>query len=533
VRWSRESGLWRLAVGLVAVLFGFGPALTPSEELRSVRTGDDRSQSRQDEEHQAQPTGRGTGSADAGSPDDGRRGRDAGAAASSVVAPRAVSLDRTALAAELRKAVEEQRFGSGLVDLMPPGSPTRARADRGDTDLSHRDAVRNTRTPVVDAAVIELDASGRATGVANVVLSKDYPGGVVVPVGADLGTTQVRWRRWDTEQWDAGSRGSEDVVPGREDAALEAMSPYPASVLKLMVAFGILRLVDRGVLDLDETYSYRPPDSTCGEPGRARLRDWLDKMITISDNRATCALMKRMHDLDEVGRLNETFQRLGLRTLQVRNTNPATGGEWLGMSMSALDTARLLLILAGGSEAGGSGRPADGGSATLWRTSAGVRVTPAVLAPSSRAYFARVLADQGLNQALSTPNWCGRDYPARGIPQRVPERWIDPEDGTLTVDYRVYGQDVRPCNRHAEVEFAHKTGLSNQAGADAGIVTSLPGAAPRRYVVVVFTNLGQRFADAHKPPDPRGTYSVSYTEKLAKLGSRIDEIMTRRAADAP
>jgi hypothetical protein len=91
-------------------------------------------------------------------------------------------------------------------------------------------------------------------------------------------------------------------------------------------------------------------------------------------------------------------------------------------------------------------------------------------------------------------------------------------------------QDVRPYNRRAEVEFAHKTGLTSQAGADAGIVTSLPGAPERRYVVAVFTNLGQRFADAHKPPNRPGVFAVARSEKLAKLGCRIDEIMTVRSA---
>ncbi len=535
----RQSGLWRLAVGLVAVLFGFGPALSPVEEADSVRVSGDRRDPQLDGEHteMSEPRDKAR-SGRARSEPDKRSGRDNDQDGGRANARGRTHIDKVRLAAELRKAVARQHFAEGLVDLMPPGSPPPDQAGSGDTSgASHKYAVRNTRTPIVDAAVIELDRDGRATAVANVVVSKDYPNGVVVPVGDDLGTRDIRWRRWNTEEWYAGSPGSQDVLPGREDASLEAMSPYPASVLKLMVAFGVLRLVDRGVLDLDEPLSYQPPDTSCGEPGRARISTWLDQMITISDNRATCALMKKLHDLDEVDRLNATFDRLGLRTLQVRNTNPATGGEWLGMSMTAMDTARLLLIVAGesgraasGSAVSGSAASGRGESETLWRTPAGESVSQAVLQPSSRAYFTRLLADQGLNQALSTSNWCGRDYPARGIPQRVPERWIDPADGTVTVDYRVYGQDVRPCNRRAEVEFAHKTGLSNQAGADAGIVTSLPGAPQRRYVVAVFTNLGQRFADAHKPADPSGIYPVSYSEKLANLGRRIDEIVTLRAS---
>ena len=132
------------------------------------------------------------------------------------------------------------------------------------------------------------------------------------------------------------------------------------------------------------------------------------------------------------------------------------------------------------------------------------------------------------SNAHRTLPWCGRDYPAAGIPQRVPVRWIDADDGTVTVAGRVFGQDVRPCNATAEVTFAHKTGLSDQAGADAGIVRSLPGAPERSYIVVAFTNLGARFADAHKPADPPGIYPVAYTEKIAELGHDIDEILAQR-----
>ncbi len=472
---NRQGGLWLVAVVVLVVLFAVSPSLAPGEEARFVRVS-------------------GVISDSGGASEFPRSGL--------TKMPGAKGINKVRLAAALREAVAEQRFADGLLDHGVP----------------------NWRTPIVDAAVIELDPDGRVAAVANVLLSKDYPHGVVVPVGDDLGTGEVRWLRWNTGEWEAGSSGSVDVVPGRENASVSAMSPYPASVLKLMVAFGILRLVDRGVLDLAETVSYQPAYTTsgCGGPGAARLDTWLDRMITASDNSATCVLVKKLHELGEVDRLNETFQKLGLHTLQMRNTNPATGGEWLGMSMSALDTARLLLIVADGT----GYDPAR----TLWRTPAGKGVTSNVLTPSSRAYFARLLTDQGLNQALSTSNWCGRDYPAGGIPQRVPERWINPADGAVTVGYRVYGQDVRPCNRRAEVEFAHKTGLTSQAGADAGIVTSLPGAATRRYVVAVFTSLGMRFADAHKPPDPPGVFHVAYTDKLAKLGRRIDEIMAARSA---
>ncbi|MEQ4208383.1 serine hydrolase [Actinopolymorpha sp. B9G3] len=425
----------------------------------------------------------------------GRAGRDRGMP----VPDSGSAVDTTRLAAQLQQALDEQRFGEGIVDLTLD---------------------RRTAMPNVDVAVIELDASGRPSAVANAVMSADHPHGAVVPIGENLGTTKVRWRRWDINAWEAGRAGTEDVVRGREDAPLEFMSPYPASVVKLMVGFGVLRAVDRGQLSLDDRLSYTGTPENCaarGEKLTRDVRDWFDRMITVSDNAATCVLLARLHDLETVEPLNATFRRVGLTTLQVRGTDPETGGWWLDMNMSALDTARLLLVL--------SGAPG-----TLWRTREGAAVTADLLSPSSRAFFTRTLGQQGLNHALSTSNWCGREYPASGIPQRVPERWIRRTDGTVTVDGRAYRQDVRPCNRRAEVTFAHKTGLSMEAAADVGIVRSLPGAPERHYIVAVFTNLGQRFTDADKPADPPGTYPVAYTEKIAKLGHRIDTIMIERHA---
>ena len=97
------------------------------------------------------------------------------------------------------------------------------------------------------------------------------------------------------------------------------------------------------------------------------------------------------------------------------------------------------------------------------------------------------------------------------------------------MDGRDYLGDVRTCNPRAEVTFAHKTGLVKQSGADAGIVTSLPGAPPRRYVVAVFSSLGCRYGDAalrasgRTPCKGSGIY---YSEKFARLGQRIDRLLT-------
>ncbi len=413
--------------------------------------------------------------------------------------PTMTSAQRTAwLAAELRKAVDEQKFGE-ILDRA---------AGR-----------RSARVPNVDVAVIELDPTGRPVAAAEVLLSDRYPRAVSVPVDQNMAASSVRWRRWNGDRWRSGGTGGVDLTPAGKDARLDFMTPYPASVFKLLVAFGTFRLVDQGKIRLDGDYAYRPRGSVCPagrQSGTKSVRSWLDGMLTYSDNLSTCALIMQLHDHDAVDDLNNTFAELGLGTLQLGNTRAADGGGWLRdrITMTGLDTARLLLLV--------SGAPG-----VLWRNPKGAPVTADVLSPTSRAAYLKILADQGLNQALSTANWCGRGYPAPGIPQRVPDRWITPSNGTVSVHGRHYKRDVRPCNARAEVMFAHKTGLVDDAGADAGIVTSLPGAPPRRYIIAVFTNLGFGFGDAKAAAGCTGTCStagVQYSEKFAQLGARVDAL---------
>jgi beta-lactamase class A len=391
--------------------------------------------------------------------------------------------------------------------------------------------------PNVDVAVIELRADGRARRAADVLLSRDHPEGLVVPIDRNLGASAVRFRRWDIDRWNGGTFASDgtrtttkgwaddpprtpadDIVAGREQAAVEFMAPYPASLFKLLVAFHTLRLVDRGVLDLDASYAYDPAGGCGGAaPGSETNRQWLDWMITSSDNRAACALLKQLHGLGEVAGMNAELGELGLGTLQVNGTSPLTGGIWQPgqIHMTALDTARLLWLV-------------EGGPGVLWNRPDGRPVTARLLSDSSRALLRRLLAEQGFNDALSTTNFCGLAYPGPGIPQLTAERWIDPDDGTVTVAGIPYGQDVRPCNAAAEVAFAHKTGLTYNYSSDAGIVRSLPGERSRRYVVAFLSNLGYRYGDALFATSgtlPCFGLGVCHTQRLAQLGRQIDDLL--------
>ncbi|HUR07560.1 MAG TPA: hypothetical protein VM347_33800, partial [Nonomuraea sp.] len=192
-----------------------------------------------------------------------------------------------------------------------------------------------------------------------------------------------------------------------------------------------------------------------------------------------------------------------------KNTNPAHGGRWGNpITMSSLDTAKLLMLV-------------NGGPGTLWTTPVGTRVSAALLSRASREFFLSRLRNQGMNVTLSTTNWCGAGYPAPGIAQLTPPHWIG-ADGTVTVPGQAvaYRDDVRPCNDAAEVTFAHKNGWVNNSGADAGIVKALPGKGGRSYVIAMFSNLGYQYVDSNRPP--AGAEDVWFTERLAKLGLAVD-----------
>ncbi|GAA3839522.1 hypothetical protein GCM10022243_02380 [Saccharothrix violaceirubra] len=426
-----------------------------------------------------------------------------GVAASAPGADRVVAVDYPALYADaaeaVRQAVADTRFRD-VLDLTPPSGA-------GPAPLH--------RTPNLDVAVIALDDAARPVAALDVLLSGDHPEGVVVPVDpATLSNGRVRYRWWDDAEWDADGRGDRDVLPGREGTPFDFTSPYPASVLKLMVAFGVLRLVDAGVVAFDTRYRYLPAEesSMCGGERTATVRRYLDEMITMSRNQSTCALLKLLHDRDAVDGLNRTFAGLGLTTLMITGTDPGTGGHWMGSNMGALDTAKLLVLVAGGPD-------------VLWTTEAGVPVTADVLSPASREFLRGRLAEQGHNEMLSTTNWCGLLAP--GIPQRTPPRWVNPLTGRVTVGDARYDRDVRPCDAAAEVTFAHKTGWTDTTGADAGIVRSLPGKPRRHYVVAVFGNLGTDYVDPDRPADRPDVFPVLYTRKYAELGRAVDTIMTR------
>jgi hypothetical protein len=313
-------------------------------------------------------------------------------------------------------------------------------------------------------------------------------------------------------------KGTVDTVPGRENAPIDFMTPYPASIIKLMVGIGILRLVDQGAVSLDDTYVYEPATASarCGGATTRTIHDYFDRMITISDNGATCSLIKVMHEHNAVDGLGQTFQDLGLETLQLKGTNPGNGDWSPYVTMSSLDTAKLLMLI-------------NGVPGKAWTAPDGTPVTSRLLSGSSRRFFKEELGEQAWNNVLSTTNYCGYAYPVQGMAQLTPKRWIGP-DGTVTIDddpEGKYDHPIQPCQDAAQVTFAHKTGLTDTAAGDAGIVTSLPGKPKRHYIIVAFSNLGWRYIDPDRPTNPPVTPAVNRTEKFAELGRAMDEYEAR------
>ncbi|MCA1675514.1 MAG: class A beta-lactamase-related serine hydrolase [Actinobacteria bacterium] len=305
--------------------------------------------------------------------------------------------------------------------------------------------------PNVDVAIIELDRDNHATAAANVLLSRDYPTGVVAPVdraggpAGSYGVSSVRWRRWDIDRYNGGTfsqttgeqltekgwtnnpplTAADDIAAGRESAPIEFMAPYPASLFKLIVAFRIMRLVDAGKLTLKQRYTYNPtsdpipdaaatgkeemsdrplhgraprtsPRPTPGDAETRSIADWMEPMITVSDNWSARALLKLLHDRNDFPAMHAELRGLGLGTLQVNGTFPSNGRNWQPgqIHMTSMDTARLLWLI-------------EGGSGILWARPDGSPVRASLLSAPSRSYLKSLLDDQGFHEVVSTSNFCG------------------------------------------------------------------------------------------------------------------------------
>lgn len=384
--------------------------------------------------------------------------------------------------------------------------------------------------PSVDVAVIAFQ-DGCQPAYTNVLMSRDFPQGHVAPI--DPQTLEVQGIQWKKDQdglWDKGVNWNnlslQDLVAGTSGTRYPV--PYPASLLKLMTGVKIVQLIDQGDIQLSDNYTYlNGPTKT--------IEQWLDEMITISSNEATFAMLKLLHDRGEIvsvvpagqrrlpcsqqtertetlNTTNDLFASLGLDTLQMSRTRGCDGsfynsaGSGVGWHhMTAWDTARLLWLL-------------DTAAPTpAWLVN-GLPVSTTFMSNSAKDLLVnRFLGEQGFHEVLSTTATCGTPGRSEGIPADLPNRWIAP-DGSVTIDGIHLSDDARPCDAAAEVTFAHKTGLTENYGSDAGIVKAFE-VGGRHYIISFISNLGYRYVNTCF------TTNICYTQKIPAMGLAIDNFL--------
>lgn len=323
------------------------------------------------------------------------------------------------LAQRLVAAVRAQDFGA-TPDRLRSGGPVLA-------------------FPSLDLAVVGFPHHGPPVG-ANVLFSREVPDGLVGEIGPDAGLPRnVRYvadltdARGVSIAWQPGADWSGlpfEPLHGRSGQRFVA--PYPASLLKVMVAVGVGMALDAGLARPDAVES----------DARA--------MIVDSDNSATSRLVALLHTWGIVSRgdggrqadrLHERFASRGLPTLRLARTTPQGGwgnaaGSGVGhIQMTAWDTLRLLWLL--DPDAPPAPWPGAG----------------PLLSPASREHLLRWMGEPSPNRILL------RDEAGSGV------------------------------------HFLHKTGTTENYGSDAGIVRArAPGG--RHYLVALLSNLGSRYGPA-------------------------------------
>ena len=372
--------------------------------------------------------------------------------------------------------------------------------------------------PSLDLAVIAFPR-GEPSVCANVLFSREHPQGLVAAIAPGAGAVQNI--AYVADRTDAQLR-SDAWLPDADWSCLRFeplvgsgpqrfVAPYPASLIKLMVAVGAARLVDAGACTWHTPVAYAGATRT--------LAQWAEDMIVFSCNDGTSALVALLHAhgaiarVDDVAgegrggrevrnRLHEAFAAQGLTTLRLADTRADGGwgnaaGAGVGhLQMTAWDSARLLWLL-------------DADAPPVPWLAPGA---PALVSAASRARIRAWLDGQALHEILSSTALAGVAGWVPGLPAHLPARWINADGSVSAGADAVFPPDVRPAAARAEVAFAHKTGTTENYASDAGIVQGL---APHRrhYIVALVTNLGTRYA----PGEPCAT-----TWRIPTLGAAID-----------
>lgn len=304
--------------------------------------------------------------------------------------------------------------------------------------------------PSIDLAVAVFPRGGGEVVAANVLFSREHPQGLVARFDAGFGAVNnigfhadVRDARGDSYAWLPGADWSRIAFPSWFGHGPRFVAPYPASLLKMMVAVGVGLLVDSDRSDWTLPLPFA---------GKTRpVGDWLFDMITVSSNEATSALVAHLHARGAIRREGERevhnemhalFAAQGLPGLMIANTRLDGGwgngaGAGVGqIQMTAWDALRL-----------------------MWRLDADAPPRPPLVSPASREVIRRALNAQQLHQILNSAS-------LRALPGWVP------------------GIPTPPAT------FAHKTGNTQNYTSDAGIVHD----GELHYLIAITTSLGQRYA---------------------------------------
>ena len=368
--------------------------------------------------------------------------------------------------------------------------------------------------PSLDLAVVAFPP-GASPVWANVLFSRDFPQGVIARIDDQAGAvaniqylndqtaadgTSLAWSSdsdWSAIEWTSlGGTGAQRFV-----------SPYPASLIKLMVAIGVARVVDTGAYRWESLWDYAGTAHT--------IAQWTDSMVVASNNDATSAMVALLHVAgliqrsgdQEINGLNSLFQSLGMHTLRLSDTRPDGGwrnadGAGVGhLHMTAWDTVRLLWLIS------------EGLPPAPWQ----VQSETPLLQAESRQLLWQMLGDQGLHEILSSTALAGVAGWQVGIPAVMPGRWVQ-SDGSAQVETTHFPPDIRPAHAKATALFAHKTGTTDNYAADAGLVTGLVPQG-RRYCIALTTNLGRRYA-----PHP----NCATDWRVPRLGAAIDTWLQER-----
>ncbi len=234
----------------------------------------------------------------------------------------------TTLAERLRDAVQAQRFET-LPDALRGGAPLDA-------------------YPSLDLALCCFD--GDRPQALNLLFSREHPQGLVGAIAPGHGALGNIGFVADLQD---ASGASAAWLPGADWQTLRFaplagcgtrfVAPYPASLLKLMIATGVAAWAP----DIDAAWTH--------EGESRRLREWQHAMLSLSCNRSTDALVAFGHaagwlaaEAHQPHALHRLFERLGLRTLRLADTTPRGGwrnadGAGVGhLQMTAWDSLRLL-----------------------------------------------------------------------------------------------------------------------------------------------------------------------------------------------